>query len=43
VQVRFRCDEQPGQVVFRAAPVDGERLYRELLARFPGALGGWTI
>jgi hypothetical protein len=43
VQVRFRCDGQPGQVVLRAAPVDGERLYRELLARFPGALGGWTI
>jgi hypothetical protein len=23
------------------APSDGERLYRELLPRFPAALGGW--
>lgn len=30
------------QVSFTVAANDGERLYRELLSRFPAALGGWT-
>lgn len=31
----------PQKMSFVVADVDGERLYRELLPRFPGALGGW--
>lgn len=31
----------PKKISFIVASVDGERLYRELLPRFPGALGGW--
>lgn len=31
----------PQNISFVVAVVDGERLYRELLPRFPGALGGW--
>jgi hypothetical protein len=27
--------------MFAVAPSGGERLYRELLPRFPAALGGW--
>jgi len=43
VRVTFRCDGQPNRVAFAVAEADGERLYRELLARFPGLLGGWTL
>ena len=41
-RVTFRCTGVPKQLSFVVAQVDGERLYRELLSRFPGALGGWT-
>ncbi len=41
-RVSFSCPGAPARVVFVAAPVDGERLYRELAARFPAALGGWA-
>lgn len=37
----FRYAGVPKQVTFAVAHVDGERLYRELLPRFPAALGGW--
>jgi hypothetical protein len=37
----FQCAGTPKQISFVVAQVDGERLYRELLTRFPGALGGW--
>jgi hypothetical protein len=40
-RVTFRCSEVPKQFSFAVAQVDGERLYRELLSRFPSALGGW--
>ena len=40
-RVTFRCADAPKQISFAVAQVDGERLYRELLARFPSALGGW--
>lgn len=43
LKVTFLCEGQPGRVAFTAASADGERLYRELAARFPSALGGWTF
>ncbi|HEU4323656.1 MAG TPA: hypothetical protein VFS21_10955 [Roseiflexaceae bacterium] len=41
-RVSFSCNGVPGRAVFVAASVDGERLYRELAARFPAAMGGWA-
>jgi hypothetical protein len=41
-RVTFRCADAPKQLSFVVAQVDGERLYRELLPRFPAALGGWV-
>ncbi len=41
-QVTFRTAASPKQVSFAVAAIDGERLYRELLPRFPAALGGWV-
>jgi hypothetical protein len=40
-RVTFRRTDAPKQVTFAVIPSDGERLYRELLPRFPAALGGW--
>lgn len=40
-QVALRTDGVPKRISFAVASADGERLYRELLPRFPGALGGW--
>jgi hypothetical protein len=40
-KVTFRTDGSPKTITFAVASVDGERLYRELLPRFPAALGGW--
>lgn len=40
-QATVRCDGIPKSISFAVASVDGERLYRELLLRFPTALGGW--
>jgi hypothetical protein len=40
-RVTFSGPETPRQISFFVASVDGERLYRELLPRFPAALGGW--
>lgn len=40
-QLTVRCDGTPKSISFAVAPSDGERLYRELLQRFPAALGGW--
>jgi hypothetical protein len=37
----FYLGDTPKQVSFAVASVDGERLYRELLPRFPTALRGW--
>jgi hypothetical protein len=39
--VTVRATGSPGVITFAAAHTDGERLYRELLLRFPAALGGW--
>lgn len=40
-QLTVRADGVPKSISFAVAPSDGERLYRELLPRFPAALGGW--
>lgn len=40
-RVTFRSADTPKQISFVVAQVDGERLYYELLTRFPGALAGW--
>lgn len=40
-QLTVRCDGVPKSISFAVAPMDGERLYRELLPRFPTSLGGW--
>jgi hypothetical protein len=40
-QLTVRVDGVPKSISFAVAPSDGERLYRELLPRFPAALGGW--
>jgi len=40
-RVTFHSDTTPRQTAFSVAGVDGERLYRELLLRFPADLGGW--
>lgn len=41
-RMTFSRADAPKQVSFAVAPTDGERLYRELLPRFPAALGGWA-
>jgi hypothetical protein len=41
-RVTFRRVDAPKQVTFAVAQADGERLYRELLPRFPATLGGWV-
>lgn len=41
-QVTVRSSEAPTRITFAVAAADGERLYRELLPRFPTALGGWV-
>lgn len=40
-EVTVRSSEAPTRITFAVAAADGERLYRELLPRFPAALGGW--
>lgn len=40
-QLSVGSDEAPKRIALAVAPIDGERLYRELLPRFPAALGGW--
>jgi hypothetical protein len=39
--VTMRTEGTPKRISFAVAPTDGERLYRELLPRFPAALGEW--
>lgn len=41
-QVTARSSAAPTRITFAVAAADGERLYRELLPRFPAALGGWV-
>lgn len=40
-QISVVSDAAPKRITLAVAPIDGERLYRELLPRFPAALGGW--
>ena len=40
-QLTVRCDGTPKSTSFAVATTDGERLYRELLPRFPATLGVW--
>jgi hypothetical protein len=39
--LRLRTPGTPRQIALYVSATDGERLYRELEARYPAALGGW--
>ncbi len=40
-QLCVSSDEAPKRIILAVGPIDGKRLYRDLLPRFPAALGGW--